>query len=578
MDLNLLPSHPIIIKDDIIEKACILAFGEDKNYNEHFYITCIKPGCKPIVYRASQNNVYNICLKSLCPDGYNSYISSNPLKANMNTKVNDSCFDFPSLEYVESTSGTAYIKGKYNASNCEENKFSLRNIVIDIDWHNITDAEKINELCNLFIENLNETSNIPTPNIINYTGRGLQLWWCLEEEAWALKWLYSKIVTKLCDEINTLLSNNKKMFHNACVDYAASLNSAGLFRMFGSYNFNINTRSNIIINKDNRYNIDELKNLLNIIIEKKPKVTKIKKRKSKKHTHYLKRRIALIESYVNFRKGLGEELRHITLHLYHNFYLQLTNEETAREKTLYLNSLFDNPLRINEVESIIRCNMKHGTYKYKDSTFLEKLQADPNILKRTVKKKKGLSLAKKKKLKRDKMIIEYYIESKDYIYAAYAAGVSESTVRNLIRKNKDYVKSEIIRRAKLIAKKKFKEFLFEQYNTTYYNSSYYTNIVVYKENIIETLNTYNEKFMFDNNELCSLFLNILRKNLLHILKHSMLYTQTWFKNIIDRIENPYLLKYLSRYQINKIINVLRKKGLTIEDSVITISLAPVFAV
>ena len=86
-----------------------------------------------------------------------------------------------------------------------ENLFSLKNIVIDIDCHNseLDDYDR-NELLEDFLFRIKRDLELPPFNIVHFTGRGLQLWYCLEEIAGVWSFLYKDTVEKIIDALETL--------------------------------------------------------------------------------------------------------------------------------------------------------------------------------------------------------------------------------------------------------------------------------------------------------------------------------------------------------------------------------------
>ena len=79
-----------------------------------------------------------------------------------------------------------------------ENLFSLNNIVMDFDIHSKISQYEREMLINEFVWRLKRdlftTGELITPNVIHYTGRGVQLWFHIESTSAKLLFLYHKAI------------------------------------------------------------------------------------------------------------------------------------------------------------------------------------------------------------------------------------------------------------------------------------------------------------------------------------------------------------------------------------------------
>ena len=115
-----------------------------------------------------------------------------------------------------------------------EHLFSFHNIVIDIDGHEVPEQElphKIEALRFFILEDLVPDPEFYTPNTITKTGRGLQLWWALDQMAAATE--RARRVNG--GHVQTAISYTLGEPYTE-IDRGASGNLAGLFRLPGSYN------------------------------------------------------------------------------------------------------------------------------------------------------------------------------------------------------------------------------------------------------------------------------------------------------------------------------------------------------
>ena len=119
------------------------------------------------------------------------------------------------------------------------NLLCFNNLVLDLDAHGvpmkymdeIMDKLETGLMYGIFYEDI-----LPMPNTIVRTGRGLQLWWNIEQMPASLGFIWKKVASFFCDEVEGFLGDNADKFPGVGLDRAASCNPSGLFRMPGSYN------------------------------------------------------------------------------------------------------------------------------------------------------------------------------------------------------------------------------------------------------------------------------------------------------------------------------------------------------
>ena len=289
-------------------------------------------------------------------------------------------------QYIGANSYTMKVKCRD-----ESHIFALKNIVIDIDCHDTKgeDGESSSYLnicrANAFLSWVKEQGNIPIPNLVNYTGRGIQVWYFLEPCSKKLDFLYRTIAERLCEQMQ-IFADEQGMI----VDKVASTGINRIFRIPGTYNPNAHVFSQCIRLSKHRYPLQELQCFLSIDLKKKDFCSAINRNvisRNKKESnsslqakcsHPMKeynsfsvcrRRCRVIESII--RSGREVESRENLLFLYHNFALSVPDMD-ADLAVYQLNRLFPMPLKDREIKALIKCNTKKEGYLYTDASFFEK--------------------------------------------------------------------------------------------------------------------------------------------------------------------------------------------------------------
>ena len=102
-------------------------------------------------------------------------------------------------------------------------------------------------LINEFVWRLNRdlftTGELITPNVIHYTGRGVQLWFHIESTSAKLLFLYHKAIDYIAVIIREWLKEYPTLQRHIEADIPSSKNAVGLFRMFNTYNTKAKTMS-----------------------------------------------------------------------------------------------------------------------------------------------------------------------------------------------------------------------------------------------------------------------------------------------------------------------------------------------
>ena len=289
--------------------------------------------------------------------------SKNAVMKMMNIHMNNNC-DF----YVTPN------QSKFNNARAES-VFAYTNIVKDIDCHNIPDDMTDREfqlLCETLMWEIVRYLPVELqPNVINLTGRGLQLWWrheaCPERLAWVVNDVSKLINEKLVEFFGEY--NDYDMF---TLDTCIETSPLHLVRMPFSYNTKAGVWGHAELIHSNVVNINTLKERFNSDLCKeyghypvKPVKKTIKKVinviSGKGYQNLLNFRcqaiqycIANMSSHTGYRNKL----------LYTYFYsaVQCMSFENAVMAVYELNKMFSKPLKDSEVSSICDAVKNNGRY------------------------------------------------------------------------------------------------------------------------------------------------------------------------------------------------------------------------
>lgn len=119
--------------------------------------------------------------------------------------------------------------------------FSLNNVVIDLDNHtpgqdSRTTRHQYGAIIDIYHDMLMDGSGRYVPNTIVFTGRGMQLWFAIEQIGYKRLDVWERIADEIIRQTNTLLIDNKDILQGLSLDAGASKNAAGLFRAPWSFN------------------------------------------------------------------------------------------------------------------------------------------------------------------------------------------------------------------------------------------------------------------------------------------------------------------------------------------------------
>lgn len=269
-----------------------------------------------------------------------------------------------------------------------DNLFSLNNIVLDYDVHTNISRYEREQLIDEFVWRLNRdlftTEELITPNIVHYTGRGVQLWFHIESTSAKLLFLYHKAIDYIAVIIREWLKEYPTLQRHIEPDIPSSKNAVGLFRMFNTYNTKAKTMTVADVLHDKAVNLNDLVKQL----EESEPVKEYLKRKEQIKKRYKKQELnedyepeerktgysALHYKRIKIIEELARETenpvghRDIFIFLAFNSARQIYPFEIAKNICRKINRSFSEPLP--DIEYIFK---QDKVYQIKNSTFFEKL-------------------------------------------------------------------------------------------------------------------------------------------------------------------------------------------------------------
>lgn len=326
-----------------------------------------------------------------------------------------------------------------------ENLFSLKNIVIDVDCHNSElDAYDRNKLLEDFVFRIKRDLDIPLFNIIHYTGRGLQLWYCLDEIAGVWTFLYKNTVYKIIDLLESLKDEYPE-FNQLSID-SASKNTVGFFRLFESYNTRTGTKSIVEIQTSNQYDLISLNEAIQpVVYAQTYKPIILQTAIEGDYLSLNHKRIDFIKWLIKYRNApIGSEMRDKLLLLFYNACVQIMTREMAKAYTLKLNKTFKEPLE--RTENIFTYIDQKEFLNFKNDTFCIFLElSETERLEYMKQRKSNYTRDMERKLRkeeRNRRILELKKAGKTNIQIAEILSIGKNTVSRFLTKNIKQITSD----------------------------------------------------------------------------------------------------------------------------------------
>lgn len=325
--------------------------------------------------------------------------------------------------------------------------YSINNIVIDIDCHShsIDSYDRLQLLEELNFAIKKDLSEQLQPNISVFTGRGLQLWYCLEETAPTLSFLYQKAVKGLIDYIKSLWAEYPHFKGILDIDTATSGKLVGYYRYFSSYNTKTGLAVSTTINHSNRYDLNSIIDILqeysiparNEIHSPTPKPP-IVLNDCYKGLNY--KRLDCIEWLISNRNApKGKENRDLLCFAYYNAEVQLFSRAIAKQRLLRLNQKFKEPLEEKKINDIITYIDNKGYLRFKADNWYSFINITQSERKEYEEMRKGKSnytrdsKNKMKKNERNAQIVQLKSTGLTNKAIAEQMGVSAITVGKVLK-------------------------------------------------------------------------------------------------------------------------------------------------
>lgn len=326
--------------------------------------------------------------------------------------------------------------------------FSLHNIVIDIDLHDerLLPQELEEKLESLIWRLENDCfvqTDIPIPNYIVVTGRGVQLWWCLiptsanqfSDDASKISRFFTAVLEDFLSEFPFELMGFR-------VDTTASANLAGVYRLPGSVNPKCNREVEAIQLHSNRL---DLRGFWFRCLSTSETASSIQKNRnlfrpygrSANFENIAERRIEAICQLRDMRSApVGEETRNDYCFAFFATLSPVTGTDEAYRRTLEFNRGFLQPLTEKELKSSLVSAFQKD-YKFTTRRLMEFLNVTDDeasaVGLQAVAPRPSKSTVKRKKAARNEQIIALYKSGHTQAGISNELGLSRQTVSTVIR-------------------------------------------------------------------------------------------------------------------------------------------------
>ena len=336
--------------------------------------------------------------------------------------------------------------------------FGLQNIVIDVDCHE-SDMD-VNGRVQAFLWRANrdlwEDGELPRPNSIVRTGRGVQLWWALKPCHASCRNHYNSVKTGIMDRISLMLAEYSEELNGLDIDRGASSNAVGYFRMPCTFNTAAKKYGSLQILHAERYDLQSLAHITPLpnAEQAKPAEKAVPMQKCdlvvlhNAHSTGAKRVMQLIKLRNLRNNDVGAETRNNLCFSVYNALRMSHDHDDAMERLRAYNNGFKQPMTEKEIEHTICSARDKEGYKYTNAKLIEFLEitqeeqdaiglhpftgqyrpwnhAKPNATRDAVRKARRED--------RDGKIISMHQEGISQAETARMLGISRNTVARVLR-------------------------------------------------------------------------------------------------------------------------------------------------
>lgn len=321
--------------------------------------------------------------------------------------------------------------------------FSLHNIVIDIDLHDERLLpqeleEKLEALVWRLENDCFTQADIPVPNYIVVTGRGVQLWWCLIP---ASTKQFSDDVSKISRFFAAVLKDFLAEFPSELmgfrVDKTASANLAGVYRLPGRVNPKCNREVEAIQLHSNKL---DLKGFWARCLSASEIASSIQKSRNSFRSygrttnfdHVAERRTEAICQLRDMRSApLGEETRNDFCFAFFATLSPVIGTDEAYQRTLEFNQGFLQPFTEKELKSTLASAFQKD-YKFTTRRLIEFLNVTDDeasaVGLEVTAPRPSKAAVKKKKAARNEQITDLYRSGLTQAEISNQLGLSRKTV------------------------------------------------------------------------------------------------------------------------------------------------------
>lgn len=345
-----------------------------------------------------------------------------------------------------------------NEKRLEDTLLAINALVIDIDCHSAQYSpneldQRIENLVWRLKNDCFDCGDLPYPNYIVLTGRGVQLWWCVvPAHAKSFSGNFADVERHFTSKLADLISQFPSELSCFSVDQAASSKTNGFFRFPGTVNTKCGKKVEVITFHDQRLNLADFRDEYLPISSK---ATRIKTNSTHFRAHtpdalegVLARRLAALEKLRDMRNApVGDETRNNFCFLYYVTAKPIYGDVNAYQHTRNFNNEFKAPLTEKELKSCI-CSARRKNYKYRTKAIMELLDISGEEATEI-----GLQISKakpsttkeankhfnQKKEDRNNKIITMFNQGLRQKAIAEQIGISCSTVCKIIKDNADEI-------------------------------------------------------------------------------------------------------------------------------------------
>jgi hypothetical protein len=270
--------------------------------------------------------------------------------------------------------------------------FVLQNIVIDIDCH--TAGRNTSALVQAFLwraeRDLWSGGDLPRPNSIVKTGRGVQLWWSIKPCHATCLFYYNQIKTGLIHHIEDLLSEYPEELDGLTVDSAASSNAVGYYRLPCTFNTASKSYGTLQVLHKGRYDAQELAGYIQPL--PRPKTSQRASESQieaipmgrgdlivlhNAHSTGANRVMQLIKLRNLRNNQVGAETRNNLCFAVYNALRMSFDHEEAMSRLQAYNSGCKQPMTDSELEDTVCSAARKNGYKYTNAKLIELLDITP---------------------------------------------------------------------------------------------------------------------------------------------------------------------------------------------------------